>query len=346
MSQPHPHFGNCWTHLDHFPKFIYWIPYLVSKLGKSGVHIFKRCSIWIWNGKVMAVWRWLCKPWAEMSHLHFATVGHIFEALPGAQIMHTISCFKYWEIRSPALQTVCDLEVKWRSYGRLKTSAQSWAGISQPRHHLEGCFAAVKPLLAHECHFAAQFPSFWSCDTAAKSPLSCETTFWHMRAISKPRTLILQLRNGLRNQFWAAKSLLSSEITFEQRNGYEMTSKLQNGLQIMKLTCEMEEGLQKHLAKPREIAKNANRASQSCIWRGEPRTPWDHTHQASHSIFNLLKPSEPIAPIEETMPCKETARIEAKVLVQPTQEATTDASAPRDLTITWSSLYFCLYILY
>ena len=27
----------------------------------------------------MAVWRWLSKPWAEMSHLHFATIGHILE---------------------------------------------------------------------------------------------------------------------------------------------------------------------------------------------------------------------------------------------------------------------------
>ncbi|KAL6312691.1 hypothetical protein AAG906_008909 [Vitis piasezkii] len=35
-----------------------------------------------------------------------------FEALPGAKIMHTISRFKAWEVRSPALQTVCDLEVK------------------------------------------------------------------------------------------------------------------------------------------------------------------------------------------------------------------------------------------
>ena len=47
-----------------------------------------------------------------MSHLNFATVGHIFEALSGAQIMHMISRFKAWEVRSPALQMVRDLEVK------------------------------------------------------------------------------------------------------------------------------------------------------------------------------------------------------------------------------------------
>ena len=34
---------------------------------------------------------------------HFATVGYVFGALSGAQIMHTISCFKAWEVRSPAL---------------------------------------------------------------------------------------------------------------------------------------------------------------------------------------------------------------------------------------------------
>ena len=46
------------------------------------------------------------------------------------------------------------------------------------------------------------------------------------------------------------------------------------------------------------------------------------------------------------MPPKETTRIEVKVLIQPTQEATTDASAPQDLTITWSSLYFFVFTYY
>ncbi|RVW19113.1 hypothetical protein CK203_095151 [Vitis vinifera] len=41
-----PHFGNCWEYLDHLPKFISCVLYLVSNLGKSGVHRFKRCSIW------------------------------------------------------------------------------------------------------------------------------------------------------------------------------------------------------------------------------------------------------------------------------------------------------------
>ena len=40
------------------------------------------------------------------------------------------------------------------------------------------------------------------------------------------------------------------------------------------------------------------------------------------------------------MPSNEITITESKVLIQPIQEATTDASAPQDLTITWSSLYF------
>ena len=71
-------------------------------------------------------------------------------------------------------------------------------------------FTAAKPFLAHECHFVAQEHPFRSCEThcevvkpdfATKVPFrrvfrGCETTFWHMSAIWKPRTLILQLQNG------------------------------------------------------------------------------------------------------------------------------------------------------
>ena len=59
---------------------------------------------------------------------HFATVGHVFGALSGAQIMNTICHFKFWEVRSPMLQTVLDLELKRRSYSCLKTSAHTMNG--------------------------------------------------------------------------------------------------------------------------------------------------------------------------------------------------------------------------
>ncbi|RVW48904.1 hypothetical protein CK203_091227 [Vitis vinifera] len=52
---------------------------------------------------------------------NFTTVRYIFGALHGAQIMHTIYHFEAWEVRNPTLQTVHDLDLKRRSYGRLKT---------------------------------------------------------------------------------------------------------------------------------------------------------------------------------------------------------------------------------
>ncbi|KAL6346222.1 hypothetical protein AAG906_027977 [Vitis piasezkii] len=64
-------------------------------------------------------------PTCEFECENFTTVGHIFEVLPEAQIMHVISRFKAWEVRNPSLQTVSDLDLKRRSYGRLKTTVQS-----------------------------------------------------------------------------------------------------------------------------------------------------------------------------------------------------------------------------
>ena len=52
---------------------------------------------------------------------NFTTVRDIFEALPGAQIMHTIYHFEAWEVRNPVLQMVYDLDLKQRSYGHFKT---------------------------------------------------------------------------------------------------------------------------------------------------------------------------------------------------------------------------------
>ncbi|RVW85968.1 hypothetical protein CK203_041476 [Vitis vinifera] len=47
---------------------------------------------------------------------------------------------------------------------------------------------------------------------------------------------------------------------------------------------------------------------------------------------DILGPSEPIAPTEETIPAKETTR--SYVPIQPTQEATTNASFSHDPTTT------------
>ena len=85
-------------------------------------------------------------------------------------------------------------------------SSKAWKfPNSQPKLHLAGYFAVAKPILAHECHFAAQWISFRSCEKkkyfAAKAPFcrvfrSCETTFGTRVPFRNTVTLISQLRNG------------------------------------------------------------------------------------------------------------------------------------------------------
>ena len=48
---------------------------------------------------------------------------HTFGALPEVHFLHTIYHFKYQEVKNPTLQTVYDLELKWRRYGLRKTTA-------------------------------------------------------------------------------------------------------------------------------------------------------------------------------------------------------------------------------
>ncbi|RVW88279.1 hypothetical protein CK203_038731 [Vitis vinifera] len=77
-------------------------------------------------------------------------------------------------------------------------------------------FAAAKPSLAHECHFAEQEPPFRSCELAAKlqsvkipifavkAPFrrvfrSCETKFGTRVPFRSTVTSISKLRNGLRS---------------------------------------------------------------------------------------------------------------------------------------------------
>ena len=71
--------------------------------------------------------------------------------------MHTICCFEAREVRSPTLQTVHELELKRRSYGRLKTTASSCAKISQLRNQLRNQPFVAK-ISQHKAHFATAKP--------------------------------------------------------------------------------------------------------------------------------------------------------------------------------------------
>ena len=195
--------------------------------------------------------------------------------------MHTISRFKYWEVRSPALQTVCDLEVKWRSYGRLKTSAQSWARISQPRHHLEGCFATAKPIFGTRVPFCSTVPLI------SKLRYICEITFElrnhflaHESHFAAPYT-----------HFRAAKSLLSFEMDAKWSPSFRMAAKmiqaskwLWNHLQASKWPSNCEIDLwnggwfAKTLCKAKEKLLKCHQSPATMhLKRRAPRTLGSHT---------------------------------------------------------------------
>ena len=54
-----------------------------------------------------------------------------FKVISRVHFIHTIYHFEDREVRSPTLQMVCKSELKWRSYGHLKTIAQNWRVISK-----------------------------------------------------------------------------------------------------------------------------------------------------------------------------------------------------------------------
>ncbi|KAL6310831.1 hypothetical protein AAG906_019468 [Vitis piasezkii] len=77
--------------------------------------------------------RQLCKAERNIAAApNFATVRHVFGVVPGAQIMHTIYQFEAWEVRNLVFQTVHDLDLKRRSYGRLKTDYTKLSGNFAP----------------------------------------------------------------------------------------------------------------------------------------------------------------------------------------------------------------------
>ena len=194
-----------------------------------------------------------------MSHLHFATVGHIFEVIPGAKIMHTISRFESWEVRSPALQTVHDLELKWRSYGCLKMVAQTMSGnvaaaplldtfwstswISNYVYYISFWILGSQGSSASNgTRFGGEMKKLWpfederaklSGNFATETPFgrvfcSFETTIWHTSATSQhqyPHFAAVK---------WAAKIPLLCEIPILLRNDLQASKWLRNHLQASK----------------------------------------------------------------------------------------------------------------
>ena len=99
-----------------------------------------------------------------------------FRVLPRVYFMHTICHFEAREFRSPTLQMVCKLDLKRRSYGRLKTTASSCAKISQlSTFHYEN-FAATK----------SACENFARCFAAAKPPASTRVPLHNSNSIFAP----------------------------------------------------------------------------------------------------------------------------------------------------------------
>ena len=143
--------------------------------------------------------------------------------------------------------------------------------ISQPYSYPLRKYSQLRNTpLAHECHFAAPHSHFaaakWAAKWFAKMPLGCKDGFW------------------LRNHFWATKMLLSYENGLWLWNGCKITSKLRNHLQDSKLTCEMEGGLRKHLAKPREVTKMPTEPCDHAFEEESPAHP-RITHTKSLTPF-------------------------------------------------------------
>ena len=104
-----------------------------------------------------------------MSHLHFATVGHIFEALPGVKIIHTISCFKI----------LGSEESKSSNGAQFGVETKKLWSFEDKRTKLSENFAAETP-------FGRVFRS-------------CETNFGTRVPLRSTGASVSQLRNALRS---------------------------------------------------------------------------------------------------------------------------------------------------
>ena len=75
------------------------------------------------------------------------------------------SCYKHFksqEVNNPMLQTVCNLELKRRSYGQLKATTQSWKGISH-WHFLMRKFLHWHSLMQKFSHWLFPMRKFSHC---------------------------------------------------------------------------------------------------------------------------------------------------------------------------------------
>ena len=122
---------------------------------------------------------------------------------------------------------------------------------------------------------------FRSCEMACEIPIwlwnGCENVLWLRNwplAVKMALSYEMGCEMGYENAHWLRKWLLAGKRATKMPLGCEMTSKLRNWLtkwgRFAKTPCEA-----------KGSCENANRAPRTCIWRGEPRAPWEHTWSLS-----------------------------------------------------------------
>ena len=98
--------------------------------------------------------------------------------LPNHSATHWNSLRKFSQLRSRVWHTSATSQHRSPHFAAAKHLRSGKALISQQKSHFAGYFAIAKEILAHVCHFPAQWHSFRSCEmrceVAAKMAFCCE----------------------------------------------------------------------------------------------------------------------------------------------------------------------------
>ncbi|KAL6311583.1 hypothetical protein AAG906_039158 [Vitis piasezkii] len=234
-------------------------------------------------------------------------------------------------------------------FRRMKETSAKWAFCCQtiPQHRslCEGFSQLRKWGLAHECHSKDKSTNFAKRLQSMKDPISQENLIW--RRFGSYMTLISHCENGCKFSFFKKKKKknFAAKAPFRRVFGSCETHLWHTSATSQHTSNGARFGFETEKLWPFEddCANHERKCRTSILLLLD--TFLKHFLELKLCIRYLVsklrksgvhsfKRYQLRAPVEETMPSKETTKAEAKVLIQPIQEATTDTSAPQDLTIT------------
>ena len=156
-------------------------------------------------------------------------VAATFGALSEVQLMHAIYHFKAQEVKNPMLQTVCNSDLKWRSYIHFKSITPSW------RKNFAKCCEITLLLRSDFAAFCTVgCISFWSCPIYAAS-WKLRTSRW--KPTSQPYENTLLLRSDFSALFVRLRNLADLVFTCEMvlsASRYLCTDSFRSFLQIFR----------------------------------------------------------------------------------------------------------------